>query len=122
MDLKSGVGGQESSLFLSELLRMYTRFAGSKSVDEETGEVIKAKWGVTIVQQNDADAGGIKDAIVEIKGKGAYDLMRWESGVHRVQRVPATDSAGRVHTSTVAVIVGIVLFLRAWTSLADIRR
>jgi len=61
-------------------------------------------WTTTIVSQNDNETGGIKDAIVEVKGEGAYDALRWESGVHRVQRVPATEASGRVHTSTVAVI------------------
>ncbi|KAF5366310.1 hypothetical protein D9758_005715 [Tetrapyrgos nigripes] len=93
VELKSGAGGIESSLFLAELLRMYLRFATNSSFKS------------TIVAENENDGGGTKDAIVEIKGEGAYDAFRWESGVHRVQRVPATDSAGRVHTSTVAVIV-----------------
>ncbi|KAJ3987785.1 peptide chain release factor 1 [Lentinula detonsa] len=93
VELKSGVGGTESSLFLETLLRMYMRFSQSHS------------WKASIVANNDNEGGGIKDAIVEIKGLGAYDTLRWESGVHRVQRVPATESGGRVHTSTVAVIV-----------------
>ncbi|KAK2460007.1 hypothetical protein APHAL10511_008013 [Amanita phalloides] len=93
MELKSGVGGSESSLFLSDLLRMYLRLANSK------------RWKTVIVSKSDTDEGGMKDAIVEFKGEGAYDGLRWESGVHRVQRVPATESQGRVHTSTVAVIV-----------------
>jgi peptide chain release factor 1 len=104
MDFKSGAGGQESSLFLAELVRMYTRYAGT-SVHDDEGNVIKKKWKVEIVAKNDADAGGMKDAIVEVKGEGAYDAFRWESGVHRVQRVPATESGGRLHTSTVALIV-----------------
>jgi len=93
VELKSGVGGTESSLFLATLLRMYMRFSQSNS------------WQATVVADNENEGGGIKDAIVEIKGVGAYDALRWESGVHRVQRVPATESGGRVHTSTVAVIV-----------------
>ncbi|KAJ3758651.1 hypothetical protein EV360DRAFT_43411 [Lentinula raphanica] len=93
VELKSGVGGTESSLFLETLLRMYMRFSQSNT------------WKATIVAENDNEGGGIKDAIVEIKGAGAYDTLRWESGVHRVQRVPVTESGGRVHTSTVAVIV-----------------
>ncbi|KAJ3790940.1 hypothetical protein GGU10DRAFT_281391 [Lentinula aff. detonsa] len=93
VELKSGVGGTESSLFLETLLRMYMRFSQSHS------------WKASIVANNDNEGGGIKDAIVEIKGLGAYDTLRWESGVHRVQRVPATESGGRVHTSTVAIIV-----------------
>ena len=93
MELKSGVGGSESSLFLSDLLRMYLRLANEK------------RWKVTIISKSDTDEGGVKDAVVEFKGNGAYDALRWESGVHRVQRVPVTEAQGRVHTSTVAVIV-----------------
>ena len=97
MELKSGVGGSESSLFLSDLLRMYQRLAHSNN------------WKSSIVAENNLESGGIKDAIVEIKGETAYDTLRWESGVHRVQRVPATESSGRTHTSTVAVVVSIFL-------------
>jgi len=93
MELKAGVGGSEASLFLADLLRMYLRLANGRY------------WKATVVAQNVSDGGGIKDAIVEIKGEGAYDALRWESGVHRVQRVPATESSGRVHTSTVAIII-----------------
>lgn len=95
MELKSGVGGSESSLFLSELLRMYLRLANDK------------RWKAVIVSKSETDGGGVKDAVVEFKGEGAYDTLRWESGVHRVQRVPATEAQGRVHTSTAAVIVGL---------------
>jgi len=93
MELKSGVGGSESSLFLAEMLRMYQRLANT-TFDQ-----------THIIAQNDLENGGIKDAILEIKGKGAYDALRWESGVHRVQRIPMTEAGGRVHTSTVAVVV-----------------
>ncbi|KAL0575713.1 Peptide chain release factor 1, mitochondrial [Marasmius crinis-equi] len=100
LELKSGVGGTESSLFLATLLRMYERFATLNN------------WKLNTVSNNINEAGGIKDAIVEIKGEGAYDTLRWESGVHRVQRVPVTESGGRVHTSTVAAIVSYTgLFL-----------
>ncbi|KAG6866164.1 hypothetical protein C0991_008118 [Blastosporella zonata] len=93
LELKSGVGGSESGLFLSDLLRMYLRLANVR------------RWQTMIVSQNENDGGGIKDATIEVKGEGAFEALRWESGVHRVQRVPATESSGRVHTSTVAVIV-----------------
>lgn len=93
MELKSGVGGSESSLFLADMLRMYQRLANT-TYDQ-----------THILAQNELENGGIKDAILEIKGKGAYDALRWESGVHRVQRVPMTEASGRVHTSTVAVVV-----------------
>lgn len=97
MEFKSGVGGSEASLFLGEMLRMYMRLAQV------------SRWKANIVTSNDLDAGGIKDAVVEFRGPGAYDALRWESGVHRVQRVPATDQSGRVHTSAVAVMVIILL-------------
>jgi len=95
IELKSGVGGSEASLFLSNLLRMYLRLSSC------------AGWKAHVISNNNADGGGTKDAIVEIKGVGSYDALRWESGVHRVQRVPATETSGRVHTSTVAVLVGL---------------
>ncbi|KIL64927.1 hypothetical protein M378DRAFT_186564 [Amanita muscaria Koide BX008] len=93
MELKSAVGGSESSLFLANLLRMYLRLADAKG------------WKTVIVSKSDTDEGGVKDAVVEFKGEGSYDDLRWESGVHRVQRVPTTEAQGRVHTSTVAIIV-----------------
>ena len=93
MELKAGVGGSESNLFLGELMRMYLRYAQS------------VKWKTTTVSSSDTPEGGVKNAVVEFKGPGAYDSLRWESGVHRVQRVPATEASGRVHTSTVAVVV-----------------
>lgn len=93
MELKAGVGGSEAALFLGEIMRMYTNLAQTMG------------WQATIVAKNLTDYGGVKDAIVEIKGDKVYDTLRWESGVHRVQRVPLTESGGRVHTSTVAVLV-----------------
>jgi peptide chain release factor 1 len=93
VELKSGVGGQESSLFVGDLVRIYTRFAHANN------------FVPSMVAKNDAESGGLKDAILEIQGPGAYDALKWESGVHRVQRVPATESGGRVHTSTAAVMV-----------------
>lgn len=99
MELKAGVGGSESNLFLGELMRMYLRYAQS------------VKWKTTTVSSLDTPEGGVKNAVVEFKGPGAYDSLRWESGVHRVQRVPATESSGRVHTSTVAVVVSLLVLL-----------
>ncbi|KAI0051621.1 release factor [Auriscalpium vulgare] len=93
IELKSGVGGSESSHFLAEMLRMYVRVARAEG------------WSPTILANNESDNGGVKDAILEIKGEGAYDALKWESGVHRVQRVPATEASGRLHTSTVAAVV-----------------
>jgi len=95
VELKSGVGGSEASLFLGDLLRVYLRYAQTM------------RWKAEIIGKSDSDGGGIKDAVVEVKGVGAYDGLKWESGVHRVQRVPATEAKGRVHTSTVAAIVSI---------------
>src|ERR1700685_635604 len=95
LELKSGVGGSEASLFLGDLLRVYLRYA----------QVMR--WKAEVIGKNDSDGGGVKEAIVEVKGVGAYDGLRWESGVHRVQRVPATETKGRVHTSTVAVVVSL---------------
>ncbi|KAG8736356.1 hypothetical protein FRC10_009405 [Ceratobasidium sp. 414] len=95
IEIKSGVGGSESALFLGDLSRMYTRFAAANK--------FRCEW----VEKNELEGSrsGIKDAILEVRGEGAYDALRWESGVHRVQRVPATETQGRVHTSTVAVVV-----------------
>lgn len=93
MELKAGVGGSEAALFLGEVMRMYTNLAQTMG------------WQITIVAKNLTDNGGVKDAILEIKGEKVYDTLRWETGVHRVQRVPLTESSGRVHTSTVAVLV-----------------
>ena len=95
VELKSGVGGTESSLFLRDILRMYTRFAQLNN------------WSPKIIAKNELENGGLKDAILQVDGEGAYDALRWESGVHRVQRVPATEASGRVHTSTVAVVVSV---------------
>ena len=93
LELRAGVGGSESALFVEDLVRMYTRAAQSLG------------WNATVVSSNDLEQGGMKDAILEVKGDAAYDALRWESGVHRVQRVPATEANGRVHTSTVGVMV-----------------
>lgn len=94
LELKAGVGGSEATLFLMDLLRVYVRHAHFRG------------WRADVIQSTEVMGGGMRDAIVEIKGDGAYDTLRWETGVHRVQRVPATEASGRVHTSTVAIIVG----------------
>ncbi|KIY63418.1 peptide chain release factor 1 [Cylindrobasidium torrendii FP15055 ss-10] len=93
IELKAGVGGAESCLFVVDLLRMYQRFLENSD------------YKYTMVSTNEIEQGGIRDALMEVSAPGAYDLLRWESGVHRVQRVPHTEASGRVHTSTVAVIV-----------------
>lgn len=92
LELRPGVGGAESSLFLEDMLRMYQRFAHEKG------------WRAELVETTDASAG-LKSAILEVVGEGAFDSLQFESGVHRVQRVPETETSGRVHTSTVTVMV-----------------
>lgn len=93
LELKAGVGGSEATLFLVDLLRVYVRYAHAQG------------WRADVIQSTEVLGGGMRDAIVEVKGEGAFDTLRWETGVHRVQRVPATEASGRVHTSTVAIIV-----------------
>lgn len=93
VEIRAGTGGDESALFAAELFRMYTRYAERKN------------WVTEIISQNDTGIGGLKEVIFNVKGKGAYSKLKWESGVHRVQRVPATESSGRIHTSTVTVAV-----------------
>ena len=93
MEIRGGVGGEESALFAHSLYRMYTMYAESK------------RWTVTLLNYNETELGGIKEADFEIQGEGAYSRLKFESGVHRVQRVPETESGGRVHTSTATVAV-----------------
>ena len=93
LEVRSGTGGDEAALFAQDLLRMYLRYA------ERRG------WKAEIMDSNTTDIGGIKEASVLIKGKGAYSRLKYESGTHRVQRVPDTESAGRVHTSAATVAV-----------------
>lgn len=93
MEIRAGAGGEEAALFAAELLRMYTRYA------ERQG------WKSELVNLNNTGLGGVKEAIVSIQGKEAWSRLKFESGVHRVQRVPHTESSGRVHTSTATVMV-----------------
>ncbi len=93
LEVRAGTGGDEAGLFAAELLRAYLRFA------ENHG------WKSHVIDRSVSTLGGIKEAIVEIKGSGVFHEMKYESGVHRVQRVPTTEKAGRVHTSTVTVAV-----------------
>ncbi len=93
LEIRAGAGGEEAALFAAELLRMYTRYA------EKQG------WKVEMVSGNVTGIGGVKEAILTLEGRGAYSRLKYESGVHRVQRVPATESSGRIHTSTVTVAV-----------------
>jgi peptide chain release factor 1 len=93
VEIRAGAGGDEAGLFASELLRMYTRYA------ERQG------WKTDLISLNETGVGGIKEAVLEVRGRGAYSHLRFESGVHRVQRVPVTESSGRIHTSTATVAV-----------------
>jgi len=93
LEVRAGAGGDEAGLFASEVLRMYLRYAERKG------------WKATVVDASENAAGGIKDATVTISGEGVYSSLKYESGVHRVQRVPATEAQGRIHTSTVTVAV-----------------
>jgi peptide chain release factor 1 len=93
VEVRAGAGGEEAALFASELLRMYMRYAQEH------------RFGSDIMSLNETGIGGIKEAILEITGDGAYSRLKFEGGVHRVQRVPSTESSGRIHTSTATVIV-----------------
>lgn len=93
LEVRAGTGGEEAALFAQDLLRMYLRYA------ERRG------WKAEIMDANDTGIGGIKEASVLIKGKGAYSRLKYESGTHRVQRVPETESSGRIHTSAATVAV-----------------
>lgn len=93
IEIRAGVGGEEAALFANDLLRMYSRYAANQN------------WKVEIFSINKTDIEGIKEAIIEITGVGAYDKLKNEGGVHRVQRIPKTEKSGRVHTSTATVAV-----------------
>ena len=93
VEIRAGTGGEEASLFAADLFRMYTRYGERKN------------WRTEIIDKNESDLGGFKEIIFEVKGKGAYSRLKYESGVHRVQRVPVTEAGGRLHTSTATVAV-----------------
>ncbi|HQV93512.1 MAG TPA: peptide chain release factor 1 [Anaerolineales bacterium] len=93
VEIRAGAGGDEAAIFAADLFRMYTRYADGK------------RWKNEIMSENAIGVGGLKEVIFEIKGKGAYSKLKYESGVHRVQRVPATEAQGRIHTSTATVAV-----------------
>ena len=94
IEIRAGAGGDEASLFAGELYRMYARY-----VEAQSG------WRIELISESPSDVGGYKEIIFEIKGADAYGWLKYESGVHRVQRVPETESGGRIHTSTVTVAV-----------------
>ncbi|GAB6116634.1 peptide chain release factor 1 [Thermoanaerobacter brockii subsp. lactiethylicus] len=93
MEIRAGAGGEEAALFAHDLFRMYSMYAEKKG------------WKVEIMNSNETDIGGFKEVILNISGKGAYSRLKYESGVHRVQRVPTTEAGGRIHTSTATVAV-----------------
>jgi peptide chain release factor 1 len=93
VEIRAGTGGDEAALFAADLYRMYSRYAE------------KNRWKVEVLSSTETDGGGFREIIFEVKAKGAYSHLRYESGVHRVQRVPATESQGRIHTSTASVAV-----------------
>jgi len=93
VEIRGGTGGDEAAIFAADLYRMYTRFAEGR------------RWRIEIISQSEGTLGGMKEAIFKVKGEGAFGVMRWESGVHRVQRVPVTESQGRIHTSAATVAV-----------------
>ncbi len=94
IEIRAGAGGDEAGLFAAELFRLYTRYAE-----------LQSGWKTQLISENRTGIGGYKEVIFSIEGKGAYSRLKYESGVHRVQRVPVTESSGRIHTSTVTVAV-----------------
>lgn len=93
LEIRAGTGGQEASIFAADLYRMYTKYASRKG------------WETEIISSHPTELGGYKEIIFGVKGKDAYKMLKFESGVHRVQRVPATEASGRIHTSTATVCV-----------------
>ena len=93
MEIRGGAGGEEAALFAHSLLRMYTMYAQNRG------------WTLEVLNLNETELGGVKEAIVSVDGAGAYNRLKYESGVHRVQRVPETETQGRIHTSTATVAV-----------------
>lgn len=93
VEIRAGAGGEEAGLFAADLFRMYTRYALANG------------WKTEILSSNETGIGGFKEIVFEVKGKGVYSRLKYESGVHRVQRVPLTESSGRIHTSTATVAV-----------------
>jgi len=93
MEIRAGTGGDEAGIFAADLFRMYSRYAEG------------LRWSVDVLSQSETGVGGFKEVVFQVKGKGAYSRLKYESGVHRVQRVPVTESQGRIHTSTATVAV-----------------
>jgi len=93
MEIRAGTGGEEAALFAADLFRMYSRFADSRG------------WRVEVMSESGTELGGFREIIFSVNGESVYEKLRWESGVHRVQRVPSTENSGRIHTSAVTVAV-----------------
>src|SRR5438552_18648114 len=93
VEIRQGTGGDEAALFADDLLRMYSRYAESR------------RWKVELVSESITERGGFKEVIFEVRGRGAYSRLKFENGVHRVQRVPETEAQGRIHTSAASVVV-----------------
>ncbi|MCA9751379.1 MAG: PCRF domain-containing protein, partial [Gemmatimonadetes bacterium] len=93
VEIRAGTGGDEAALFAAEVYRMYSRYADHKG------------WRTEVLEANETEIGGVKEIVFSLQGEGAFGRMRWESGVHRVQRVPQTEAGGRIHTSAVSVAV-----------------
>lgn len=93
IEIRAGTGGEEAALFAGDLLRMYSRYAERKN------------WHLEVLEKNETSLNGIREAMISIKAKGAYDALKYESGTHRVQRIPLTEKNGRIHTSTASVAV-----------------
>lgn len=93
MEIRAGTGGEEAALFAADLYRMYTRYAERKG------------WQVELADFHDTELGGFKEVVLFVRGRSVYKYLKWESGVHRVQRVPITESSGRIHTSTATVAI-----------------
>jgi peptide chain release factor 1 len=93
MEIRAGTGGEEAALFVADLFRMYSRFSDRRG------------WKIEVMDSNGTELGGLKEIVFSVSGEAVYERLRWESGVHRVQRVPATEASGRIHTSAVTVAV-----------------
>ncbi len=93
VEIRAGTGGDEAGLFAADLYRMYSRYADRR------------RWGVDVLSHHESGVGGFKEIVFEVRGKGAFSRLKYESGVHRVQRVPVTEAQGRIHTSTATVAV-----------------
>ena len=93
LEVRAGTGGDEAALFAEEIARMYLRYAETR------------RWKTELIDRTEGQAGGVKEVIYAVRGEGAFGILRWESGVHRVQRVPVTESQGRIHTSAITVAV-----------------